>query len=199
VNIMTAATLWRSRPLALRTGDHGGASMRRRDALLEVEWFAELYNQHFDGVFRYACMLTRDTATAEDVASDAFLRAWEARGSLRNPQAAVTWLLSITRNCAMDALRAQQKGTVDLSAIPEPMDPDPEGPGPEASDELRLRLEEAIRELSPEQQQVLFLRFYERRSHEEVASRLGKNPNAIRVIQYRALGRLRKLLEGSRG
>ena len=164
---------------------------------LEDAWFVDFYDEHFDSVYRYAGMLVRNTQLAEDVVSDAFLRAWEARHTCRNRKAALSWILSITRNCAIDALRAQKKGTVELSAIPEPEDPGTDlSAFEEVSDELRMRLEEAIRELPPEQQQVLFMRFYEKRSHEDVANHLGKNASAVRVIQYRALGRLRKLMDG---
>lgn len=168
-----------------------------RDHELTDAWFVDFYDEHFDSVYRYAGMLVRNTQVAEDVVSDAFLRAWEARHTCRNRKAALSWMLSITRNCAIDALRAQKKGTVELSAIPEPEDPGTDlSATEEVSVELRMRLEEAIRELPAEQQQVLFMRFYEKRSHDEVAQQLGKNASAVRVIQYRALGRLRKLMDG---
>jgi RNA polymerase sigma-70 factor, ECF subfamily len=168
-----------------------------RDRELEDAWFVDFYDENFDSVYRYAGMLVRNTQLAEDVVSDAFLRAWEARHTCRNRKAALSWILSITRNCAIDALRAQKKGTVELSAIPEPEDPGTDlSATEEVSAELRMRLEEAIRELPAEQQQVLFMRFYEKRSHDEVAQQLGKNASAVRVIQYRALGRLRKLMDG---
>ena len=56
-------------------------------------------------------------------------------------------------------------------------------------------VQDAIRLLTPEQQQVVFLRFFEGLPHESVAAQMGRNPNAVRAIQFRALGRLRKLLE----
>jgi RNA polymerase sigma-70 factor (ECF subfamily) len=60
----------------------------------------------------------------------------------------------------------------------------------EAVDALRG----AVRHLTSEQQEVLVLRFVENRSSREVAKMLGKNEGAIRALQFRALGRLRKLL-----
>jgi len=60
----------------------------------------------------------------------------------------------------------------------------------EAVDALRG----AVRHLTSEQQEVLVLRFVENRSSREVAKILGKNEGAIRALQFRALGRLRKLL-----
>jgi DNA-directed RNA polymerase specialized sigma24 family protein len=45
---------------------------------------------------------------------------------------------------------------------------------------------------------VIFLRFYEELPHESVAAKLGRSSNAVRAIQFRALSRLRQLLEASR-
>jgi RNA polymerase sigma-70 factor, ECF subfamily len=187
-----------SRDRSIENGRQAVSNSREgvRDRGLDDAWFVDFYDEHFDSVYRYAGMLVRNTQLAEDVVSDAFLRAWEARHTCRNRDAALSWILSITRNCAIDALRAQKKGTVELSAIPEPEDPGPDLSPQEPTLELRMRLEEAIRELPPEQQQVLFMRFYEKRSHDEVAQQLGKNASAVRVIQFRALGRLRKLMDG---
>jgi RNA polymerase sigma-70 factor (ECF subfamily) len=60
----------------------------------------------------------------------------------------------------------------------------------EAVDALRG----AVQHLTTEQQEVLVLRFVENRSSREVAKMLGKNEGAIRALQFRALGRLRKLM-----
>ena len=48
--------------------------------------------------------------------------------------------------------------------------------------------------LTAEQQQVLFLRFFEGLPHEAIAERLGRQANAVRALQFRALNRLRTLL-----
>lgn len=197
--IVTTAILANSTSFGALAPTRDRSHQNSREGAREHEdaWFVDFYDEHFESVYRYAGMLVRNTQLAEDVVSDAFLRAWEARHTCRNRKAALSWILSITRNCAIDALRAQKKGTVELSAIPEPEDPGIDlSAFEEVSVELRMRLEEAIRELPAEQQQVLFMRFYEKRSHEEVAQHLGKNASAVRVIQYRALGRLRKLMDG---
>ncbi|MEX0781872.1 MAG: sigma-70 family RNA polymerase sigma factor [Dehalococcoidia bacterium] len=158
------------------------------------EWFAELYEETFDAVFRYAQMLLRDEHRAEDVAAEVFLRAWRARESYRGTGSCKSWLLSITHNVAHSALRATRE-VADVSLL---MDRADGAAGPEAeffSSVDAGRVQDAIRLLTPEQQQVVFLRFFEGLPHDSVASQMGRNPNAVRAIQFRALGRLRKLLE----
>jgi RNA polymerase sigma factor (sigma-70 family) len=65
--------------------------------------------RRFQGkVYGLALSITRDPATAEDVAQEAFVRAWRAAATYDPGRASVTtWLLTITRNTAIDAARAR--------------------------------------------------------------------------------------------
>src|SRR6185295_14969113 len=109
----------------------------------------------------------------------------------------VAWLLSITRNCALDELRKRREHA-DLDAIADQQDPAGRlVPALSANDVNAIHA--ALRRLTEEQQQVIFLRFYEELPHESVAVKLGRSPNAVRAIQFRALARMRTLLEAQRG
>ncbi|MFJ9542977.1 RNA polymerase sigma factor [Streptomyces sp. NPDC101225] len=62
-----------------------------------------------DAVYGLAVSVTRDPALAEDVSQEVFVRAWRAAGTYDPRRAsALTWLLAITRNAAIDALRARR-------------------------------------------------------------------------------------------
>ncbi len=71
--------------------------------------------RRFQGpVFGLAVSITRDRGLAEDVSQEVFLRAWRAAASYDVRRAAVlTWLLTITRNAAIDAIRARRPLPVD--------------------------------------------------------------------------------------
>ncbi len=65
-------------------------------------------------VFGLAVSVTRDAALAEDVAQEAFLRAWRAAATFDRRRGSVTaWLLTITRNLAIDAVRARRQSPTD--------------------------------------------------------------------------------------
>jgi RNA polymerase sigma-70 factor (ECF subfamily) len=160
------------------------------------EWFVDLYESTCESVYRFALMLMRDPSAAEDVAAEVYLRAWRARDRFEERGTPVAWVLSITRNCALDELRKRRQER-NLEAIAEHEDPT-QHLAPELSENDVTAIHGAIRCLTREQQQVIFLRFYEELPHESVALKLGRNPNAVRAIQFRALSRLRKLLEESR-
>lgn len=158
-------------------------------------WFSALYEQSIDSVYRYAHVLLRDADRAEDAAAEVFLKAWRGRNGLRDDSVALSWLLTITHNSAMSMLRANREVS-DLDALEQAED-ERADPSAELFAEIEAsRVQDAIRQLTPEQQQVVMLRFFEGLPHDEVARRLASNANAVRAIQFRALARLRKILQG---
>jgi RNA polymerase sigma-70 factor (ECF subfamily) len=175
----------------------GGRAATELESVRDTLWFSGLYEDAVDNVYRYAYVLVRNAQQAEDVTADVFLKAWRGRHTLRSEASAQAWLFSIAHNSAMSLLRSQRE-VAQLDDIGEQEDTgaDPESEvfaGMEAG-----RLQAAIRRLTAEQQQVVFLRFFEGLRHDEVAFRLGSNANAVRAVQFRALSRLRKLLQEDR-
>ena len=170
-------------------------SSGERETVRDTLWFSRLYEESVDTVYRYAYVLVRNAERAEDVTADVFLKAWRSRDSLRSEEAAQAWLMTIARNSAMSVLRSQRED-IDLGAIAEPEDNTLDPCHGVLAEFDAGRLQDAIRQLTAEQQAVVFLRFFEGLRHEQVAERLGSNANAIRAVQFRALARLRKLLQG---
>lgn len=161
----------------------------------DLAWFERLYGETVDSVYRFALMLTHEPSAAEDVAAETYLRAWRSRNAYSGRGPAHAWLFTIAHHCAVDGFR-NQRGEVDVASINEPEDPSSDVLRPMLSESDVAIVREAIAKLTREQQQVVFLRFYEELSHKVVAHRLGRSPNAVRAIQFRALSRLRKLLAG---
>ena len=90
----------------MRDPDPRTVDRARRGDLLAFE---ELVRAFQADVFAFAWHLTRDRSLAEDVTQEAFLRAFRFLGGFRTDQRFGSWLFSITRNCAMDALRRQRR------------------------------------------------------------------------------------------
>lgn len=162
---------------------------------LTAEDFAAVYEATFDAVYRYATVLAGDPTVAEDIAAEVYFRAWRSRRSYRGEGTQLSWLLSITHNTAATLLRRRARERPNQEVV----DKRPgsiEGPerGVENSSDREMLLE-AIRKLTPEQQQVVILRFFGDRSHREIARELGRKEDAVRALQYRALKQLRKNMQ----
>jgi RNA polymerase sigma-70 factor (ECF subfamily) len=158
-----------------------------RDAL------EELYLIHFDRIYSYLHVSVGNRHDAEDLTTQTFLKMLEKIGSFRWQSAPFSaWLFRIAHNLAMDHFRSRRRWQPE-EEVPEP--PGEEEPSAELAamqtigQESMLKL---IESLSPEQQQVLTLKFVFNLPNAEVAAILDKTEGAIKSLQHRALVSLQK-------
>jgi RNA polymerase sigma factor (sigma-70 family) len=150
-----------------------------------------------------AVSITRDPALAEDVSQEVFLRAWRAAGTYDVRRASVlTWLLTITRNAAIDAVRARRATPTEEEVLGRLVDDTLYQPDLEESALHRLETEQAVsrlRELSPEQARAVVLAVLGGCTAKEVSERehipLGTAKTRIRT----GLRRLREAVEENHG
>src|ERR1051325_11685300 len=158
-----------------------------RDAL------EELYLIHFDRIYSYLHVSVGNRHDAEDLTTQTFLKMLEKIGSFKWQSAPFSaWLFRIAHNLAMDHFRARRRRSEE-GEVPAQAG----GGGPSAElvamqtigRESMLKL---IDRLSPEQQQVLTLKFVFNLPNAEVAAILDKTEGAIKSLQHRALVSLQK-------
>ena len=156
--------------------------------------FAELYDQHIDSVYRYLLYRVREPSDAEDLASEVFTRAFANIHRYRwQGKSFLAWLYTIARNAVTDR-RRRDRPTMDLDNAFGLAEEGPTAHDRAVHGEAVDALRGAVKHLTSEQQEVIVLRFVENLSSRQVAQVLGKNEGAIRALQFRALGRLRKLM-----
>jgi RNA polymerase sigma-70 factor (ECF subfamily) len=156
--------------------------------------FAELYDSYVDNVYRYLLYRVREPSDAEDLCSEVFTRAFANIHRYRwQGKSFLAWLYTIARNAVTDR-RRRERPTVEIDKAYGLAADGPTAHEQAVHGEAVDALRGAVRHLTTEQQEVLVLRFVENRSSREVAKILGKNEGAIRALQFRALGRLRKLM-----
>jgi RNA polymerase sigma-70 factor, ECF subfamily len=157
--------------------------------------YGELYDRYFDKVFRFIAFRVSTREEAEDLTEISFLKTLEAilhgRSKIVNFQG---WLFRTAHNLIVDHYR-MQKELVSLDDIYDLEDgsPRPEGSLLEQLDHLQLA--RAVAALDPDMQQLIACRFISGLTHAETAEIMGINEGYLRVLQYRALKQLRKLLE----
>jgi RNA polymerase sigma-70 factor, ECF subfamily len=160
--------------------------------------FAQLYRANVQAIYRYIYHRVNDVHLAEDMTGDVFTRALKSMATYRDQgKPFVAWLYRIAHARVIDYYRMTNRRPVESDVDAEPI------PVNANMDEGILRrqmakaLREAIGTLTDEQQQVVILRFIEGQSIETVADIMGKNANAIKALQHRALRTLAGRLERS--
>jgi RNA polymerase sigma-70 factor (ECF subfamily) len=158
-----------------------------RDAL------EELYLIHFDRIYSYLHIAVGNRHDAEDLTTQTFLRMLESIKRFRWGKAPFSaWLFRIAHNLAMDHFRAARR-LQPADEVPEEENSVEASAEDQAMAKLGQRsMLELVAELSPEQQQVLTLKFVFNFSNGEVATILGKTEGAVKSLQHRALVSLQK-------
>lgn len=175
-----------------------------RQAQKAPDAFAELYDQYYPKIFGYALRRTANFETAQDITSETFLKAlrklWQFRW--RNVSFS-SWLYKIATNEINQHFRkAEYKKSISLEELQEqgfePISPhDPERELIEVQEELRqyqdfLEIQEKIVRLPAKYQEVIALRFFEKKQIKEIAEILGKKEGTIKSLLYRAIEKLRE-------
>ena len=160
--------------------------------------YAELYDSHYDAVYRYCYYRVGDAELAQDLTAEVFVRMVEKlhRFKVRG-RPLLAWLYTIARNLTADLYR--EKGKVAHLALDE-------ASALAAGDESDLAqavdrslradcLAAALDHLTEDQRRVILLKFMEGRSNGQVARILNKSEGAVKSLQHRALSALRRAIE----
>src|SRR3989338_4494999 len=159
------------------------------------EAFGILYDYYLPKIYRFVLFKVSHKQQAEYITQHAFMKAWENMGGYK-PQGHPfgSWLYRIARNSVIDYYR-KNEFSVDIEAV------SPEALGIDNSliAKLEVKLEwekilNAIGGLTEVEQDVLIMRFVEDLPHGEVARAVDKSENAVKVIQHRALKKLKETL-----
>jgi RNA polymerase sigma-70 factor (ECF subfamily) len=155
----------------------------------------ELYLIHFDRIYSYLHVSVGNRHDAEDLTTQTFLKMLESIGLFRWQSAPFSaWLFRIAHNLAMDHFRARRRVQPE-EEVPEPLGSEEPSAELEAMHSIgRQSMIELIDKLSPEQQQVLTLKFVFNFPNADVAKILDKTEGAIKSLQHRALASLQKQL-----
>lgn len=191
------------------TTDNGSPAPRgeRPDAdllgLEPTDQLAALTHRHADAVYRVALSVTRDADLAEDVSQDALLKAWQALPSYRGDAPLKNWLLRITHNTAISALRRRRDVHLDPTDFPEDAPSAHLAPAASVEDTVEDRVsfdafESALEQLDELSRSVVVLREVEGMSYDEIAAVLDVALPTVKTRLLRARRLLSNALEGWR-
>lgn len=156
----------------------------------DKEAFAHLVRRYERSVRATAMSVVRKPDTADDIAQEAFVQAWEQLPRLRNPRVFGMWLIQITRRCAIDSLKGQQSlkysDGLDLQAAHERNG---------ELDEKNKHLLETVQTLPETERQVVMLRYFGPHSVAELAAVLNRSVGTVTKQLSRAHRRLKERLK----
>ena len=173
-----------------------------KKAKKDPEVFGELYDEYYPRIFGYVLKRTADLEIAQDITSETFFKAlkklWQFRW--RNiPFSA--WLYRIANNEIANYFRKNKYKPVSLEKIPEPIAvSNPSTEILEAEQELKkhqdfLMLQKEISKFPIKYQEVITLRFFEKKKIKEIAEILSKKEGTIKSLLHRGLEKLKELMK----
>jgi RNA polymerase sigma-70 factor (ECF subfamily) len=183
-------------------GTHAESRFIKQDSILERAYdldeqsLAAIHDRFYPIVYRYVHYRLDDDQIVEDIASDVFLHLLDhlhkRTSEIRDLRA---WLLGTASNLVNNHLRHKYRKPLENLEDHEFLatNDDPQRSAEDKEHESIVR--KAVGKLTREQQHVLALRFSQELSIEETARMMRKTTGAIKVLQFRALASLRRLLE----
>ncbi len=186
--------------------EHFPAAGRAADAALvaglavDDEQAAAAFVRRFQApVYGLALSITRDEWLAQDIAQEVFLRAWRAADSFDPRRAsALTWLLTITRNAAIDAVRARRALPADAGILEELISATMLAPSPEDEAVRHTQRDQAVaalRRLPPPQARAVVLACLAGRTAAEIGEHEGVPLGTAKTRVRDGLRRVRALVE----
>src|SRR5438067_3471756 len=153
--------------------------------------FERLYRKHAGDVYRYALVVLRNEADAEDVTQTTFLNAYRAIANGEKPRTPQNWLIAIAHNVCRQRFRQSQRRPNEIALNEELAEAPLEEEERVSAEDIRR----ALGHLAFNQRAALVMRELEGRSYQEIAEILGLSVSAVETLIFRARRALREQLE----
>lgn len=159
----------------------------------DLECLAAIYDRYSDRLYSYAVRLVGDVDLAEECVAETFSRFLQALRNGGGPRDHLqAYLYRVAHNWITDLFRRQPR----LVELEETLGSHGNDEVDEAmyTEQEKQRLRMALQDLTPDQRQVILLRYFEGWENEQVAAALEKPVGAVKALQHRAVASLRRWL-----
>ncbi len=185
--------------------------MSGKAAKVETQWieqackgdqqaFRMLMECHYEGVLRLLKKRLSNDADAEDIAQQAFTKAFENIHTYSSKYAFSTWVYKIANNCCIDFVRKRKRGsTVSIDKLVE--DESFNAQNAQRNPEENMIAEQdmattslLLKKLKPQYQQIIELRYMKEYAYEEIAAELNIPIGTVKTMLFRAKEQLMKMI-----
>lgn len=173
------------------TGDQSLLQLANRG---DKEAIGEIYRRHVESIYQFARMRVASPQIAEDITNTVFEKFLDALARRKGPRKSLRgWLFQVARHTIYDLYKEEPPLPIEMIEQISVDHIEPELQVIQTLDSEKIRT--LIQQLSPNQQEVLLLRFDQQLSLRETADVMGKNINTIKTLQLRAVQNLRRLVQ----
>lgn len=164
---------------------------RRRDR----QAFEQLYGEYAPRIFRFVVRMIRDETKAEEVTNDVMVEVWKAAGNFEGRSSLSTWIFSIARFRALNAIRGKRVVTTDIDEAANVSD-EREDPmkATDAGQQGKV-LRKALDQLTPEHREVVELTFFQGLNYKDIARITECPENTVKTRMFHARKKLKPILE----
>jgi RNA polymerase sigma-70 factor (ECF subfamily) len=162
----------------------------------DTEAFGCLYDVYADRIYRHIYYRISNIEDARDLTQEVFMKAWQALPRYRRTKTPfLGWLFTISHNRVIDYYRTKKDCAYlnNNAILIEDRERSPERLAEDQFTQQEIR--RVIIQLPKDQQQVILMSFIEGFAYKEIAAALNKTEGNIRVIMYRALKKMREILD----
>lgn len=162
---------------------------------MKVTEFNEIINEVKDKMYRLALRIVGDSFEAEDVVQEIIIKAWNKREHFASVENQAGWLMTLTRNKAIDKTRSKHKRTSDIDQFFNISDTGASPYKTLEQKDLLNKVKDIIGELPENQRTVLHLRDIEEYSYDEISEITGQTSNQVKINIYRARQAIKSKIE----
>ena len=176
----------------VRMPDDTDLALVQRTRAGEVEAFSELVRRHERVVFNLSYRFMRDNALAEDMAQEAFLKAYRLLHGFRGDCSFSTWLYRVTSSvCLTELNRRKRRGEVELT----PSHEDESSTEPDESSDMPELIRRCVTKLPERYATIVSLYYLQEVPYEDIAETMRIPMGTLKTWMHRARLQLRKIVE----
>ena len=160
---------------------------------MEPESFDEIYQSHFDPVYRYVLSLSRDPHVAEEITQETFFKALRSLDQFRGDSSIKSWLCAIAKNIWISEQRKKKAQPIDEASVLPDL-----GVSPEESimrQDESMRIHRLLHHLDEPYREVFTLRTLGQLSFRDIGELFGKSENWACVVFHRARTKIKEKME----
>jgi RNA polymerase sigma factor (sigma-70 family) len=165
----------------------------------DVNAISQLYKKYYQYLFVYGFRICADKELTKDCIHESFLEIWNNRHKLSKVEHFGAYLKTIVRRKVFKEVPVSRYHTIDLSEV---LDKDIEMQFPyehllielQSENEMRVRVERALKKLTPKQLEVIKMKFYEDKTYNEIATITSTTPRTVYNQVFESLKILRRYL-----